>query len=254
MANKTMMSAKKLSVFYGAKQALFDINMDIKKHKVTALIGPSGCGKSTFLRCLNRMNDTIENCRIKGIAELDGENIYDEQVDVVVLRSKVGMVFQKPNPFPKSIYDNVAYGPRIHGLTRNKEELDMVVEKSLKRAGLWEEVKDRLNDMATGLSGGQQQRLCIARAIAIKPEVILMDEPCSALDPIATAIIEELIKELKEKFTIVMVTHSMQQARRVSDFTGFFHMGNLIEFGETKKIFENPEHEQTSDYINGKFG
>ncbi len=254
MANKTMMSAKKLSVFYSAKQALFDINMDIKKHKVTALIGPSGCGKSTFLRCLNRMNDTIENCRIKGIAELDGENIYDEQVDVVVLRSKVGMVFQKPNPFPKSIYDNVAYGPRIHGLTRNKEELDIIVEKSLKRAGLWEEVKDRLNDMATGLSGGQQQRLCIARAIAIKPEVILMDEPCSALDPIATAIIEELIKELKEKFTIVMVTHSMQQARRVSDFTGFFHMGNLIEFGETSKIFENPEHEQTSDYINGKFG
>ena len=254
MPNKIMMSAKNLSVFYGTKQALFDINMDIKKHKVIALIGPSGCGKSTYLRCLNRMNDTIENCHIKGVVELNGENIYDQNVDVVVLRSKVGMVFQKPNPFPKSIYDNVAYGPRIHSLTHNKDELDMVVEKSLKRAGLWEEVKDRLNDMATSLSGGQQQRLCIARAISIKPEVILMDEPCSALDPIATAIIEELIKELKEKFTIVMVTHSMQQARRISDYTGFFHMGHLIEFGETAKIFEHPKHEQTSDYINGKFG
>jgi phosphate transport system ATP-binding protein len=254
MSKKTMMSAKALSVFYGEKQALFEIDMDIQKHKVTALIGPSGCGKSTFLRCLNRMNDTVENCHIQGRVELNGENIYDENVDVVVLRSKVGMVFQKPSPFPKSIYDNIAYGPRIHSLTTNKAELDMVVEKSLKRAGLWEEVKDRLNEMATGLSGGQQQRLCIARAIAIKPEVVLMDEPCSALDPIATGIVEELIVELKEKFTIVMVTHSMQQARRVSDQTGFFHMGHLIEFGDTKQVFEKPAHGKTSDYINGKFG
>lgn len=254
MGNKTRMSVKNLNVFYGDKQSLFGVDMDIYKNKVTALIGPSGCGKSTFLRCLNRMNDTVENCRIEGSVILDDENIYDPKVDVVVLRSKIGMVFQKPNPFPKSIYDNVAYGPRIHNLTANKEELDIVVEKSLKRAGLWEEVKDRLNDMATGLSGGQQQRLCIARAIAIKPEVLLMDEPCSALDPIATAIIEELIVELKEKFTIVMVTHSMQQARRVSDYTGFFHMGNLVEFGETKEIFGNPAHKKTADYITGKFG
>ena len=254
MASKIKMSAAKLNVFYGAKQALFDINMDIHKHKVTALIGPSGCGKSTYLRCLNRMNDTIENCRITGKVMLGDENIYDEKVDVVVLRSKVGMVFQKPNPFPKSIYDNVAYGPRIHSLTQNKEELDMVVEKSLKRAGLWEEVKDRLSEMATGLSGGQQQRLCIARAIAIKPELVLMDEPCSALDPIATAIIEDLIVELKEKFTIVMVTHSMQQARRVSDYTGFFHMGHLVEYSETKDLFESPVHEKTEGYIKGKFG
>lgn len=254
MGNKTRMSVKNLSVFYGEKQALFGVDMEIYKNKVTALIGPSGCGKSTYLRCLNRMNDTVENCRIDGSVILDDENIYDPKVDVVVLRSKIGMVFQKPNPFPKSIYDNVAYGPRIHGLTSTKDELDMVVEKSLKRAGLWEEVKDRLNDMATGLSGGQQQRLCIARAIAIKPEVLLMDEPCSALDPIATAIIEGLIVELKEKFTIVMVTHSMQQARRISDYTGFFHMGNLIEFGETKQIFEHPGHKKTEDYINGKFG
>lgn len=254
MSKKAMMSAKGVSVFYGEKQALFDIDMDINKHKVTALIGPSGCGKSTFLRCLNRMNDTVENCNITGKVELNGENIYDQNVDVVVLRSKVGMVFQKPSPFPKSIYDNIAYGPRIHGLTQDKSDLDMVVEKSLKRAGLWEEVKDRLNDMATGLSGGQQQRLCIARAIAIKPEVLLMDEPCSALDPIATGIVEELIVELKEKFTIVMVTHSMQQARRVSDYTGFFHMGNLIEFGGTAQVFEKPLHSKSADYINGKFG
>lgn len=248
------MSTKNLNVFYGTKHSLFDVNMDIHKNKVTALIGPSGCGKSTFLRCLNRMNDTIENCFVTGKVMLGEENIYDHKVDVVVLRSKVGMVFQKPNPFPKTIYDNVAYGPRIHSLTHNKEELDMVVEKSLKRAGLWEEVKDRLNDMATGLSGGQQQRLCIARAISIKPEVVLMDEPCSALDPIATAIIEELIQELKEKFTIVMVTHSMQQARRISDYTGFFHMGSLIEYGETNEVFERPVHEKTEDYIKGKFG
>jgi phosphate transport system ATP-binding protein len=254
MVGKVKMSATDVNVFYGEKQALFDINMDIHKHKVTALIGPSGCGKSTYLRCLNRMNDTVENCNITGKIMLGEENIYDANVDVVVLRSKVGMVFQKPNPFPKSIYDNVAYGPRIHSLTANKEELDMVVEKSLKRAGLWEEVKDRLSDMATGLSGGQQQRLCIARAIAIKPEVILMDEPCSALDPIATAIIEDLIKELKEKFTIVMVTHSMHQARRSSDYTGFFHMGRLLEFGETAQVFENPTNEKTQGYIHGKFG
>lgn len=254
MGKKIMMSAKGLSVFYGEKQSLFNIDMDIQKHKVTALIGPSGCGKSTFLRCLNRMNDTVESCRIKGQVLLGEENIYDDDVDVVVLRSKVGMVFQKPSPFPKSIYDNIAYGPRIHSLTSDKAELDMVVEKSLKRAGLWDEVKDRLHDMATGLSGGQQQRLCIARAIAIKPEVVLMDEPCSALDPIATGIVEELIVELKEKFTIVMVTHSMQQARRVSDQTGFFHMGNLIEFGETQQIFESPIHEKTAGYIQGKFG
>lgn len=254
MANKIRMSTKNLNVFYGTKHSLFDVNMDIHKNKVTALIGPSGCGKSTFLRCLNRMNDTIENCFVTGKVMLGEENIYDHKVDVVVLRSKVGMVFQKPNPFPKTIYDNVAYGPRIHSLTHNKEELDMVVEKSLKRAGLWEEVKDRLNDMATGLSGGQQQRLCIARAISIKPEVVLMDEPCSALDPIATAIIEELIQELKEKFTIVMVTHSMQQARRISDYTGFFHMGSLIEYGETNEVFERPVHEKTEDYIKGKFG
>lgn len=254
MANKIIMSTKNLNVFYGTKQALVDINMDIYKHKVMALIGPSGCGKSTFLRCLNRMNDTVENCEIIGKVMLGDENIYNEKVDVVVLRSKVGMVFQKPNPFPKSIYDNVAYGPRIHSLTSNKEELDLVVEKSLKRAGLWEEVKDRLCDMATSLSGGQQQRLCIARAIAIKPEVVLMDEPCSALDPIATAVIEELIIELKEKFTIVMVTHSMQQARRISDYTGFFHMGNLVEYGQTKELFERPAHEKTEGYINGKFG
>lgn len=254
MSNKIKMAVKDVNVFYGSKQALFDINMDLHKHKVTALIGPSGCGKSTFLRCINRMNDTIPNCRINGSILLGEDNILADKVDVVVLRSKVGMVFQKPNPFPKSIYDNVAYGPRIHSLTHNKEELDMVVEKSLKRAGLWEEVKDRLSDMATALSGGQQQRLCIARAISIKPEILLMDEPCSALDPIATAIIEDLIVELKEKFTIVMVTHSMQQARRVSDYTGFFHMGNLIEYSETKDLFDKPVHEKTEGYIKGKFG
>ena len=252
--NKIRMNASGVNVFYGAKQALFDVSMDIKKNAVTALIGPSGCGKSTFLRCLNRMNDTVEICKIKGTIKLDGEDIYKKKVDVVLLRSKIGMVFQKPNPFPKSIYDNVAYGPRIHGLTKTKEELDKVVEKSLKRAGLYEEVKDRLNEPGTGLSGGQQQRLCIARAIAIKPEVILMDEPCSALDPIATATIEDLILELKQKFTIVMVTHSMQQARRISDYTGFFHMGNLIEFGTTEQIFNEPKDKKTKDYIKGKFG
>jgi phosphate transport system ATP-binding protein len=251
---KIRMKARDVNVFYGSKQALFDVNMDIEKNAVTALIGPSGCGKSTFLRCLNRMNDTVDTCKINGNIELDNENIYKKNVDVVVLRSKIGMVFQKPNPFPKSIYDNVAYGPRIHGLTSTKEELDIIVEKSLKRAGLLDEVKDRLSEPGTGLSGGQQQRLCIARAIAIKPEVILMDEPCSALDPIATATIEELILELKQKFTIVMVTHSMQQAKRISDYTGFFHLGNLIEFGKTEQIFKDPKDKKTKDYIKGKFG
>lgn len=253
-STKNRMEAKNVDVFYGSKQALFGVSMPIAKNKVTALIGPSGCGKSTFLRCLNRMNDTIDRCRIEGEILLDGESIYHKDVDIVVLRSKVGMVFQKPNPFPKSIYDNVAYGPRIHSLTTNKEDLDMIVSKSLQRAGLWEEVKDRLHEPGTGLSGGQQQRLCIARAIAIKPEVVLMDEPCSALDPIATAIIEELISELKEKFTIVMVTHSMQQARRISDDTGFFHLGKLVEFGSTQHIFETPTDQRTKDYIIGKFG
>jgi phosphate transport system ATP-binding protein len=252
--NKISMYVKNLNVFYGQKQAIFNVDMEIPSHSVTALIGPSGCGKSTFLRCLNRMNDTVENCRVEGKIELGEDDIYKKDVDVVVLRSKVGMVFQKPNPFPKSIYENVAYGPRIHSLTSSKADLDAIVEKSLKRAGLWEEVKDRLNEPGTGLSGGQQQRLCIARAIAIKPEVILMDEPCSALDPIATAIIEDLIKELKEKFTIVMVTHSMQQARRVSDNIGFFHMGKLIEFAPTEQIFTAPVDKKTKDYINGKFG
>tara|TARA_B100001564_G_C20549949_1_gene628593 strand:- start:207 stop:992 length:786 start_codon:yes stop_codon:yes gene_type:complete len=253
-SKKLRMQAQNVDVFYGDKQALFGVDMDIQKNQVTALIGPSGCGKSTFLRCLNRMNDTVPSCRIEGKILLDGESIYEKNVDVVVLRSKVGMVFQKPNPFPKSIYDNVAYGPRIHGLTQSKEELDTIVQKSLQRAGLWDEVKDRLNEPGTGLSGGQQQRLCIARAIAIKPEVVLMDEPCSALDPIATAVVEELICELKEKFTIVMVTHSMQQARRISDKTGFFHLGKLIEFGDTEQVFEAPVHEKTADYIEGKFG
>lgn len=254
MVKKLRMNAKSLNVFYGTKQALFDINMDIYKNKVTALIGPSGCGKSTFLRCLNRMNDIIDSCSVKGEIILDEKSIYGDNVDVVMLRAKIGMVFQKPNPFPKSIYDNVAYGPKIHMVTKNKAKLDDIVQVSLTRAGLWEEVKDRLNELGTSLSGGQQQRLCIARAIAINPEVILMDEPCSALDPIATARIEELITELKEKFTIVIVTHSMQQARRVSDYTGFFHMGNLIEFGETEQVFERPKDKKTKAYIGGKFG
>jgi len=253
-AKQVRMSASNLDVFYGNKQALFDINLEIKKNNVTALIGPSGCGKSTFLRCLNRMNDTIDICRIDGSIVLDGEDIYKNNVDVVVLRSKIGMVFQKPNPFPKSIYDNVAYGPRIHNITKNSAELDAIVEKSLKRAGLWKEINDRLDGPALGLSGGQQQRLCIARAIAIKPEVLLMDEPCSALDPIATSIIEDLIVELKEKFTIVMVTHSMQQARRISDYTAFFHMGNLVEYNTTEEIFTNPFDEKTKDYVTGKIG
>ncbi|MBN8532147.1 MAG: phosphate ABC transporter ATP-binding protein [Alphaproteobacteria bacterium] len=248
------MSAQHLSLHYGPKQALFSVNLEIEQRLVTALIGPSGCGKSTFLRCLNRMNDTIANCRIEGKVTLDGEDIYAPKVDVVSLRSRIGMVFQKPNPFPKSIYENVAYGPRIHGLTRNKAELNDVVETSLRRAGLFEEIKDRLNDPGTSLSGGQQQRLCIARAIAVNPEVILMDEPCSALDPIATAKVEELIAELKQSYTIVIVTHSMQQAARVSDKTAFFHLGKIVEYGATTQIFQAPKLQQTQDYIQGKFG
>ncbi len=248
------MSGKNVNVSYGPKQALFDVNLDIAANSVTSLIGPSGCGKSTFIRCLNRMNDVIDICRVEGDITLDGQDIYDEKLDVVELRARVGMVFQKPNPFPKSIYDNIAYGPRIHGLTQDTSELDALVESSLQKAGLWEEVKDRLQDPGTGLSGGQQQRLCIARAIATKPDVILMDEPCSALDPIATATIEELIDELRANYTIVIVTHSMQQAARVSQRTAFFHLGKVIEEGETSQIFTNPQNEKTQDYITGRFG
>ena len=243
-----------VSVFYGEKQALYDVSVDIPDKAVTAFIGPSGCGKSTFLRCLNRMNDTIPIARVKGSIRMDGEDIYDKALDPVLLRARVGMVFQKPNPFPKSIFENVAYGPRIHGLTDNKTELADRVEQSLKRAGLWAEVSDRLEAAATGLSGGQQQRLVIARAIAVEPEVILMDEPCSALDPIATAKIEELMDELREQFCIVIVTHSMQQAARVSQRTAFFHLGNLIEQGPTEDIFTNPVNKQTQDYIMGRIG
>jgi phosphate transport system ATP-binding protein len=248
------MVGDKVCVFYGAKQALFDVDLEIEENRVTSLIGPSGCGKSTFLRSLNRMNDTIENCRVSGGISLDGEDIYARDIDVVELRARVGMVFQKPNPFPKSIYENVAYGPRIHGLARSKADMDEIVTSSIRKAGLWEEVKDRLLEPGTGLSGGQQQRLCIARAIATKPEVLLMDEPCSALDPIATAIIEELIDELRENFTIVIVTHSMQQAARVSQKTAFFHLGKLIEEGATGVIFTNPKNKQTQDYITGRIG
>jgi phosphate transport system ATP-binding protein len=241
-------------VFYGAKQALFDVALDIPDRSVMALIGPSGCGKSTFLRCINRMNDTIENCRVEGQIAVDGRNINDAGIDPVVLRASVGMVFQKPNPFPKSIFENVAYGPRIHGLARGKAELDAIVEQSLRRAGLWEEVKDRLAQPGTGLSGGQQQRLVIARAIAVNPEIILMDEPCSALDPIATAKIEELIDELRANYCIIIVTHSMAQAARVSQRTAFFHMGKLVETGATEDIFTNPKDSRTQDYITGRFG
>jgi phosphate transport system ATP-binding protein len=251
---KAKMKGRKVTVFYGEKQALFDVDIDIMENEVTALIGPSGCGKSTFLRCLNRMNDVVDICRVHGEIIMDGKDIYDRDVDVVHLRARVGMVFQKPNPFPKSIYENVAYGPRIHGLTRNKSELDEIVETSLQKAGLWSEAKDRLNQPGTGLSGGQQQRLCIARAIAVAPEVILMDEPCSALDPIATAKIEDLIHELRENYTIAIVTHSMQQAARVSQKTAFFHLGNLVEYGETEQIFTNPKEERTQGYITGRFG
>ncbi|RLF44596.1 MAG: phosphate ABC transporter ATP-binding protein [Thermoplasmata archaeon] len=248
-----VIKTENLNLWYGDKQALFDINIGIKRNKITALIGPSGCGKSTLIRCFNRMNDIIDGCRIKGKVIFDGINIYQEDIDVVEIRKKIGMVFQKPNPFPKSIYENVAYGPRIHGM-RDKKELDEIVERSLKAAALWDEVKDRLHESALSLSGGQQQRLCIARALAIEPEVILMDEPCSALDPIATAKIEDLINELKKKYTVVIVTHNMQQAARVSDYTGFMYLGRLIEFGETKQIFENPREELTEKYITGRFG
>ncbi len=243
------MTARDVSVYYGEKKAIDKVSIDIATEHVTSFIGPSGCGKSTFLRALNRMNDTIASCRVEGAITLDGEDIYTSGMDVVQLRARVGMVFQKPNPFPKSIYENVAYGPRIHGLTANKGELDGIVESSLKRAGLWEEVKDRLTESGTALSGGQQQRLCIARAIAVDPEVILMDEPCSALDPIATARIEELIDDLRGRYAIVIVTHSMQQAARVSQRTAFFHLGNLVEYGATSDIFTNPRETRTKDYM-----
>jgi len=251
-ANK--MTARNVSVYYGAKQAVRDVSIDIDADNVTAFIGPSGCGKSTFLRAFNRMNDTISGARVEGTILLEGEDIYASGMDVVQLRARVGMVFQKPNPFPKSIYENVAYGPRIHGLASKKPDLDAIVEKSLQRAGLWEEVKDRLNESGTALSGGQQQRLCIARAIAVDPEVILMDEPASALDPIATAKIEELIHELRGRYAIVIVTHNMQQAARVSQRTAFFHLGELVEYGETPQIFTNPAVQRTQDYITGRYG
>lgn len=248
------MCGKNVSVFYGDKQALFDVDIDVPEKQVMALIGPSGCGKSTFLRCLNRMNDTIDICRVEGTIMLDNHDVYHKDVDVVELRARVGMVFQKPNPFPKSIFENVAYGPRIHGFVKNKTELEEIVETSLQKAGLWKEVKDRLDAAGTGLSGGQQQRLCIARAIAVSPEVILMDEPCSALDPIATAKVEELIDELRQNYTIVIVTHSMQQAARVSQRTAFFHLGSLVEHGMTDDIFTSPVDQRTQDYITGRIG
>jgi phosphate transport system ATP-binding protein len=253
-ARPVRVKAREVCVFYGSKQALFDVSIDIPEKAVTAFIGPSGCGKSTFLRCLNRMNDTIDGARVTGRIELDGDDVYDPSLDVVELRARVGMVFQKPNPFPKSIYENIAYGPRIHGLAASKVEMDGIVESSLQKASLWDEVKDRLHEPGTGLSGGQQQRLCIARAIAVSPEVILMDEPCSALDPIATAKIEELIDELRENYTIAIVTHSMQQAARVSQRTAFFHLGNLVEEGPTDQIFTSPAEKRTQDYITGRFG
>ena len=249
-----VMQARKVDVFYGDNHAIQRVSLDIGRNEVIALIGPSGCGKSTFIRCLNRMNDTIESARITGDITLDGENIYSRGMDVVMLRARVGMVFQKPNPFPKSVYDNVAYGPRIHGLARDRGGLDEMVQTSLERAGLWTEVKDRLEEPGTGLSGGQQQRLCIARTIAVNPDVILMDEPCSALDPIATARIEDLIDELKQNYAIAIVTHSMQQAARVSQRTAYFHLGKLIEVGDTDDIFTNPRHKLTEDYITGRFG
>lgn len=252
--DKARMTCRDVAVYYGEKQAINRISIDVGCNEVLAMIGPSGCGKSTFLRCLNRMNDTVPSCRVEGEIRLDGIDIYQPSIDVVPLRARVGMVFQKPNPFPKSIYDNIAYGPRIHGLTRHKSELDEIVENSLVRAGLWDEVKDRLQEPGTGLSGGQQQRLCIARAIAVSPEVILMDEPCSALDPIATAKVEELIAELRTQFSIVIVTHAMQQASRVSQRTAYFHLGDLIEVDATDQIFTNPKHKLTEDYITGRFG
>ena len=251
---ETKIAAKNVNVFYGSNHAIKNVSVDIEDKTVTAFIGPSGCGKSTFLRCLNRMNDTIDIARVEGLIELDGEDIYDKRVDPVQLRAKVGMVFQKPNPFPKSIYDNVAYGPRIHGLANSKADLDEIVEKSLRRGAIWDEVKDRLDQPGTGLSGGQQQRLCIARAVATEPEVLLMDEPCSALDPIATAQVEELIDDLRRRYSVVIVTHSMQQAARVSQKTAFFHLGDLVEYGETGQIFTNPDDSRTESYITGRIG
>jgi len=252
--NKVKIKTEKLDVFYGQKQALKNVNLEIFNREVTALIGPSGCGKSTYIRCINRMNDVIETCKISGSIKIDGQEINNKQIDVVRLRERIGMVFQKPNPFPKSIYDNIAYGPIIHGAAENKDQMDNIVETSLKKAALWDEVKDRLNEPGTSLSGGQQQRLCIARALSVNPEVILMDEPCSALDPIATAKIEELIDDLKKSYTIVIVTHSMAQAVRVSQKTGFFHLGKIIEVDSTDKIFKNPANKMTQDYITGRFG
>ncbi len=254
MTAETKLTARNVDVYYGTKKAIDDVSIDIDAGLVTAFIGPSGCGKSTFLRAFNRMNDTIADARVTGDIRLDGEDIYDTSMDVVQLRARVGMVFQKPNPFPKSIFENIAYGPRIHGLANSKTDLDEIVQSSLTRAGLWDEVKDRLSDAGTALSGGQQQRLCIARAIAVDPEVILMDEPCSALDPIATARIEELIDELKERYAIVIVTHSMQQAARVSQRTAFFHLGTMVEYGDTSELFTNPKQERTKDYITGRYG
>jgi phosphate transport system ATP-binding protein len=254
MSNLVKVSARDINVFYGAKQALFDVSLDILGGSVTAFIGPSGCGKSTFLRCINRMNDTIDTCRVSGELIVDGRNVNDREIDPVLLRASVGMVFQKPNPFPKTIFENVAYGPRIHGISTDKADLERIVEQSLRKAGLWEEVKDRLHQPGTGLSGGQQQRLVIARAIAVNPEIILMDEPCSALDPIATAKIEELIDELRQNFCIIIVTHSMAQAARVSQRTAFFHMGRVVEVGDTEEIFTNPRDTRTQDYITGRFG
>ena len=252
--NEVKIAAKDVQVYYGDNHAIKDVSVEIEDKTVTAFIGPSGCGKSTFLRCINRMNDTIDICRVQGSITMDDQDIYDPRVDPVQLRAKVGMVFQKPNPFPKSIYDNVAYGPKIHGLARNKADMDGIVEASLRRAALWNEVKDRLDSPGTGLSGGQQQRLCIARAVATAPEVLLMDEPCSALDPIATAQIEELIDELRQQFSVVIVTHSMQQAARVSQKTAFFHMGHLVEFNDTDQIFTNPQDPRTESYITGRIG
>ena len=251
---ETIVNCLDVSVFYGDTRAINNISIDIERQSITAFIGPSGCGKSTFLRTINRMNDTIDGCRIEGHVSVDGQDIYDPSIDVVPLRAKVGMVFQKPNPFPKSIYENVAYGPRIHGLANNKYQLDEIVEKALTGAGLWAEVKDRLHDSGTGLSGGQQQRLCIARTIAVEPQIILMDEPCSALDPIATSKIEALMSELASEYTIIIVTHSMQQAARVSKRTAFFHLGDLVEYDSTDTIFTNPKEQKTEDYITGRFG
>ena len=251
---ESIVNCKNVSVYYGQKKAINNINIDIDRRSITAFIGPSGCGKSTFLRTINRMNDTIDSCRIEGSVIVDGKDIYDPSIDVVPLRTKVGMVFQKPNPFPKSIYENVAYGPRIHGLASNKSELDDIVEKALKGAGLWNEARDRLDESGTSLSGGQQQRLCIARTIAVEPQIILMDEPCSALDPIATSNIEDLMSDLAKEYTIIIVTHSMQQAARVSQKTAYFHLGNLVEYGDTKEIFVRPKDSQTEAYISGKIG